>query len=220
MKRVPVSDMGLNRRDSTACFYIRNNNDARERERERWSATRPSTISHKRGARLEAGCEMHNIVKFHYRCNNAALIRLRKTTGPSLLSYSRVAVRCFRSAFNGTLGRPGGPLVHVWSGSKKGPRSTVYMRVWEGPPFRYDLFSVFVLFDRAHSRRRLREGGSREEEERIEDSFNFEKPISISIWTRNFWRYRRSWNRNNGLTYRKIKYILEIPRVPGYLWVR
>lgn len=25
------------------------------------------------------------------------------------------------------------------------------------------------------------------EEERIEDSFNFEKPISISIWTRNFW---------------------------------
>lgn len=41
-------------------------------------------------------------------------------------------------------------------------RATVYMRVWEGPPFRYDLFSVFVLFDRAHSRRRLREGGSRE----------------------------------------------------------
>lgn len=34
MKRVPVSDMGLNQRDSTACFYIRNNNDARERERE------------------------------------------------------------------------------------------------------------------------------------------------------------------------------------------
>lgn len=167
---------------------------------------------------------MHNIVKFHYRCNNAALIRLRKTTGPSLLSYSRVAVRCFRSAFNGTLGRPGGPLVHVWSGSKKGPRSTVYMRVWEGPPFRYDLFSVFVLFDRAHSRRRLREGGSRERKCLTdgggEDSFNFEKPISISIWTRNFWRYRRSWNRNNGLTYRKIKYILEIPRVPGYLWVR
>lgn len=161
MKRVPVSDMGLNQRDSTACFCIRNNNDARERERDGgWSATRPSTISHKRGPRLEAGCEMHNIVKFHYRCNNAALIRLRKTTGPSLLSYSRVAVRCFRSAFNGTLGRPGGPLVHVWSRSKKGPRSTVcvYMRacVWGGPPFRCDLFSVFVLFDRAHSR--LREG--------------------------------------------------------------
>lgn len=33
MKRVHVSDMGLNQRDSTACFYIRNNNDARERER-------------------------------------------------------------------------------------------------------------------------------------------------------------------------------------------
>lgn len=152
MKRVPVSDMGLNQRDSTACFCIRNNNDARERERERdggWSATRPSTISHKRGPRLEAGCEMHNIVKFHYRCNNAALIRLRKTTGPSLLSYSRVAVRCFRSAFNGTLGRPGGPLVHVWSRSKKGPRSTVcvYARVCMGrTPFPVRSFFGFCSF--------------------------------------------------------------------------
>lgn len=142
--------MGLNQRDSTACFCIRNNNDARERERDGgWSATRPSTISHKRGPRLEAGCEMHNIVKFHYRCNNAALIRLRKTTGPSLLSYSRVAVRCFRSAFNGTLGRPGGPLVHVWSRSKKGPRSTVcvYMRVCMGrTPFPVRSFFGFCSF--------------------------------------------------------------------------
>ena len=163
MKRVPVSDMGLNQRDSTACFYIRNNNDARERERERWSATRPWTISHKRGARLEAGCEMHNIVKFHYRCNNAALIRLRKTTGPSLLSYSRVAVRCFRSAFNGTLGRPGGPLVHVERLEKRATIHRVYACMGR-TPFPVWSFFGFRSF-RPRALEKKVEGGGIEREE-------------------------------------------------------
>lgn len=55
-----------------------------------------------------------------------------------------------------------GDLWFTCGAARKKGHDPPCMRVWEGPPFRYDLFSVFVLFDRAHSRRRLREGGSRE----------------------------------------------------------
>lgn len=168
---------------------------------------------------------MHNIVKFHYRCNNAALIRLRKTTGPSLLSYSRVAVRCFRSAFNGTLGRPGGPLVHVWSGSKKGPRTAPCVRVWRGPPsfpvwsfFGFCSFRPRALENKVE--RRVERGGEKRLMRRGEfaqcPSLKFGK-ISIRIIFRIGDIEWRDWNRNKRLTYCKI-----YPRdtVPGYLWVR
>lgn len=163
---------------------------------------------------------MHNIVKFHYRCNNAALIRLRKTTGPSLLSCSRVAVRCFRSAFNGTLGRPGGPLVHVWSGSKKGPRTAPCVE--RTPLLSGMIFFRFLFFSTARTREQgwetCRKGGEKRLMRRGEfaqcPNLKFGK-ISIRIifgiedieW--------RDWN-GNKVDLPIAKYILEIPSLGIY----
>ena len=89
---------------------------------EPWRVVSHAAIVSHNGTRLEAACKMHNIVKFHYRSNNAALIRLGARGPGCSLAPCRGSLLPFRVQWH-----PGtslGAVVHASSRSASPPLSS------------------------------------------------------------------------------------------------